>query len=101
METREKFPFNINIYSLKCVNGNFDGRIFMLINDALQDAIFVLFQIEREKLRSEEIASKSALERENMDRNLNHLDEENQELQKQLQHLQASLSDAEQQHSQR
>ena len=60
-----------------------------------------LIQVEREKLRSEEFASKSVLERESMDRNINRLDEENRELQKHLQSLQGNLAEAEQQHSQR
>ena len=57
--------------------------------------------MEREKIHKDEILSKSVAERSSMDRNLQRLDEDNVELQRQLQALQAQLSQAEQEHSQR
>ena len=60
-----------------------------------------LIQVEREKMKTEEIASKSAMERGSLDRTLQRLDDDNQDLQKQVQQLQAQLAEAEQQHAQR
>ena len=52
-------------------------------------------------MRTEEMASKSVLERGNLDRTLNRLEDDNTDLQKQVQQLQAQLAEAEQQHAQR
>lgn len=60
-----------------------------------------MFKVEREKLRTEEIASKSVMEKGNLDRTLNRLEDDNTDLQKQVQQLQAQLAEAEQQHAQR
>jgi hypothetical protein len=60
-----------------------------------------LLQVEREKLRTEEMASKSVVEKGNLDRTLNRLEDDNTDLQKQVQQLQAQLAEAEQQHAQR
>lgn len=62
---------------------------------------FFFFQVEREKLRSEVVASKSVLERSNLDRSLFKLEEDNAELKRQIEQLQAQLAEAEQQHAQR
>lgn len=60
-----------------------------------------MLKVEREKLRTEEIASKSVMEKGNLDRTLNRLEDDNTDLQKQVQQLQAQLAEAEQQHAQR
>lgn len=60
-----------------------------------------LYQVEREKLRSEEIASKSVMERTSLDRSLCKVEEDNQDLALKVQNLQAQLAEAEQQHAQR
>jgi len=57
--------------------------------------------VEREKLRSEEIASKSVMERTSLDRSLCKVEEDNQDLALKVQNLQAQLAEAEQQHAQR
>ena len=57
--------------------------------------------MEREKLRSEEVLNKTVTDRSQLDRTLNRLEEENIEMQRQVQGLQATLSGAEQEHSQR
>ena len=58
-------------------------------------------QVEREKLKSEVVASKSVLERSTLDRSLFKLEEDNVELKRQIEQLQAQLAEAEQQHAQR
>ena len=45
-------------------------------------------QIEREKLRTEELASKTVLEKSEMDRSLGRLEEDNMDMQKAIQNLQ-------------
>lgn len=62
---------------------------------------FCVIQVEREKLRTEEIASFTVMDRGNLDRTLQRLEEDNIELQKAVQQLQAELAEAEQQHAQR
>ena len=57
--------------------------------------------MEREKLRSEEVLNKTVTDRSQLDRTLNRLEEDNIEMQRQVQGLQATLSGAEQEHSQR
>lgn len=47
------------------------------------------------------MASKSVVEKGNLDRTLNRLEDDNTDLQKQVQQLQAQLAEAEQQHAQR
>ena len=58
-------------------------------------------QVEREKLKSEEFLTKTAYERTNLDRSLQRLEEDNVEMQRQIQQLQQTLAQAEQEHSQR
>ena len=60
-----------------------------------------LNQIEREKMKTEEIATKSVHEKSELDRTLMHFAEENRELQKQIHGVQSQLAEAEQQHAQR
>lgn len=57
--------------------------------------------MEREKLRTEEIASKSVMERTSLDRSLCKVEEDNADLATKVQNLQAQLAEAEQQHAQR
>lgn len=52
-------------------------------------------------MRTEEIASKTVVERGSLDRHMQRLEEENVEMQRQIQQLQAQLAEAEQQHAQR
>jgi rootletin len=56
-------------------------------------------QVEREKLKSDEFLSKTAVERTGLDRSLSRLEEENIELQRAVQALQGQLASAEQEHS--
>jgi septal ring factor EnvC (AmiA/AmiB activator) len=58
-------------------------------------------QVEREKLKTEEIANTSLMEKGSLDRSLVRLEEDNVDMQKQIQQLQAQLAEAEQQHAQR
>ncbi|XP_076086637.1 uncharacterized protein LOC143057256 isoform X1 [Mytilus galloprovincialis] len=60
-----------------------------------------LDKVEREKLKTEEIANTSLMEKGSLDRSLARLDEDNCDLNKQVQQLQAQLAEAEQQHAQR
>lgn len=52
-------------------------------------------------MRTEEMATKTMYDRSNFDRGMQRLEEENVEMQRQLQQLQAQLAEAEQQHAQR
>ena len=52
-------------------------------------------------MMTEEIASKSHYEKSSFDRSLAQLEEDNVELQRQIQSLQAQLAEQEQQHAQR
>jgi rootletin len=58
-------------------------------------------QVEREKMKHEEFLSKSMNERTSIDRTMTRLEEDNIEMQRQIQMLQAGLAQAEQDHSQR
>ena len=58
-------------------------------------------QVEREKMRTEELASKSVMERTSLDRSLMRVEEDNSDLAQKLQNLQVQLAEAEQQHAQR
>ena len=58
-------------------------------------------QVEREKMRTEEFASRSTIEKTEMDKSLVRLEENSNEMSGQIQALQAQLADAEQQHAQR
>ena len=60
-----------------------------------------LLQVEREKLRTEEVASKTVLQRSELDKVISRLEEENVEMNKQLHVTQNQLSEAEQTHAQR
>ncbi|XP_053390554.1 rootletin-like [Mercenaria mercenaria] len=60
-----------------------------------------LDKVEREKLRSEELASKSVMERTSLDRSLCKVEENNADLATKVQNLQAQPAEAEQQHAQR
>lgn len=62
---------------------------------------YIPVQVEREKLRSEEICSKTVHERSSLDRGLQQLEADNVEMQRQVQQMQAQLAEAEQQHAQR
>ena len=62
---------------------------------------YILNQVEREKLVTEELAHKSIHDREGIDRNFQRMEEDNITLQRQLQELQAHLGEAEQAHAQR
>ena len=57
--------------------------------------------MEREKQHHEEFLTKSADERSSLGRNLHRLEEDNVELQRQLQALQAQLAQAETDHTQK
>jgi hypothetical protein len=61
----------------------------------------VSFQVEREKMQTEEIMSKTAVEKTSMDRTLIRLEEDNAELRQQVHGLQTQLSQIEQEHAQR
>ncbi|KAL8563296.1 hypothetical protein ACOMHN_063958 [Nucella lapillus] len=61
----------------------------------------VMMQVEREKLRTEEIATKTLYDRSAFDRITQRLEEDNEALKLQLQQLQSQLADAEQRHAQR
>ena len=63
--------------------------------------IIVLSQVEREKIKTEEVATKSVMKSSELDKNLIRMEEENLDLNKSLQITQAQLSEAEQQHAQR
>lgn len=52
-------------------------------------------------MRSEEVASKSVMERSEMDSSLRRLDDENLEMKRAVQNLQAQLAEAEQAHASR
>ena len=52
-------------------------------------------------MRTEEMATKTLYDRSHFDRSLQRLEEENVEMQRQLQQLQAQLAEAEQRHAQR
>lgn len=58
-------------------------------------------KVEREKMKSDEFLTKTAVERTSLDRSLNRLEEENVELQRAVQEIQAQLAQAEQDHSAR
>ena len=58
-------------------------------------------QVEREKLMTEEVATKSVMVKSEMDKSLIRMEEDNMDLQKQMNGLQSQLADAEQQHAQR
>lgn len=52
-------------------------------------------------MRTEELASKSVMERTSLDRSLMRVEEDNSDLAQKLQNLQVQLAEAEQQHAQR
>ena len=58
-------------------------------------------QVEREKMRTEEVASKSMIQRSSFDQMIQKLEEDNVELQRQVQNTQTNLADTEQGHAQR
>lgn len=58
-------------------------------------------QVEREKLRTEEVATKTVMQRSELDKALARLEDENVEMNKQLQITQNQLAEAEQTHAQR
>ena len=60
-----------------------------------------MFQVEREKLKSEEILTHSVSQKTNLDRTMQRMEEENVDFQRQLQQVQQQLGHAEQEHSQR
>ena len=62
--------------------------------------VFVL-QVEREKAHTEELISKTTVERTSLDRSLGRLEDENAEMRQQLYSLQTQLSQLEQEHAQR
>lgn len=61
----------------------------------------MIYQVEREKLAHEERMCRSESEKSNMNSSLGRLEEENVDLQRQVQCLQAQLSELESQHAQR
>lgn len=72
------------------------------MNSTLTSDLNILYsQVEREKLQTEEFAHKSVYNRDNVDRTLSRLEEDNISLQRQLQEMQAALAEAEQTHAQR
>ena len=56
------------------------------------DNDFFFPQVEREKLKSEELITKTAYERSSLDRSLQRLEEDNVEMQRQIQQLQQQLA---------
>ena len=58
-------------------------------------------QVEREKMKGEEIMSRTVAQKSSLDQSIGRLEEENLELQRSLQQIQAQLAQAEQSHSQR
>ena len=62
---------------------------------------FCYYQVEREKLKTEEVANKTVQQRSELDKVIAHLEEDNVEMNKQLQITQSQLSEAEQLHAQR
>ena len=70
---------------------------------SLQENLFIIIfsQVEREKIKTEEVATKSVMKSSELDKNLIRLEEENIDLNKSLQITQSQLSEAEQQHAQR
>lgn len=62
---------------------------------------FPALQVEREKMRHEEAVMRATSEKGALDQSLTSLDQENIELQRQTQALQATLAETEQQHAQR
>ncbi len=52
-------------------------------------------------MRTEEMATKTVIVKSEMDKNLVRLEEDNNDMQKQMQSLQSCLAEAEQQHAQR
>ena len=74
---------------------------FLLTVTYLLLTVTYLWQVEREKLMHEERMCRSESEKSNLNTSLARLEEENMDMQRQIQSLQAQLSELESQHAQR